>query len=72
MHYFSLKDSYDNQMFPGDTFFSVPTRIVVTMRVLLAIESVTFVEESLLVSVKLRPVWEFQIPICKEEENKNN
>lgn len=41
------------------------TRIVVTIRVLLAIESVMFVEESLVVSVKLRPIWEFQIPICK-------
>lgn len=30
--------------------------MVVTMSVLLAIESVTFVDESLLVSVKLRPV----------------
>lgn len=32
------------------------TRMVVTMSVLLAMESVTFVEESLLFSVKLRPV----------------
>lgn len=44
---------------------TIHTRIVVTMRVLLAIESVTFVEESLLFSVKLRPVWEFHTPICK-------
>lgn len=43
------------------------TRIVVTMRVLLAIESVTFVDESLLLSVKLRPVWEFHTPIYKDK-----
>lgn len=43
-------------MLPGDGCSPLRTRIVVTMRVLLAIESVTFVDESLLVSVKLRPV----------------
>lgn len=43
--------------------------MVVTMRVLLAIESVTFVDESLLSSVKLRPVWEFHTPICGESNN---
>lgn len=35
------------------------------MRVLLAIESVTFWDESLLLSVTLRPVWQFQTPICE-------
>lgn len=53
-------------MLPDNDFTSIHTRIVVTMRVLLAIESVTFVDESLLFSVKLRPVWEFHTPICKE------
>lgn len=48
-----------------NVYFFTHTRIVVTIRVLLAIESVIFVEESLVVSVKLRPIWEFQIPICK-------
>lgn len=47
-------------------FMSVHTRIVVTIRVLLAIESVTFVDESLLISDKLRPVWEFHTPICNK------
>lgn len=49
-------------------FTYIHTRIVVTMRVLLAMESVTFVDESLLFSVKLRPVWEFHTPICKEKK----
>lgn len=49
-------------------FAYIHTRIVVTMRVLLAMESVTFVDESLLFSVKLRPVWEFHTPICTDEK----
>lgn len=39
-----------------DDFTSFHTKMVVTIRVLLAMESVTFVDESLLMSVKLRPV----------------
>lgn len=44
--------------------------MVVTMSVRLAIESVTFVDKSLLVSVKLRPVWEFQTPICEGQNER--
>lgn len=46
------------------------TRIVVTMRVLLAMESVTLVDNSLEFSVKLRPVFEFHTPICKRNNIK--
>lgn len=43
------------------------TKIVVTMRVLFAIESVTLVTFSFLVSVRLRPLMEFQRAICNTE-----
>lgn len=43
------------------------TKMVVTIRVRLAKESVMLVDRSLLLSVMLRPLYEFQTPICTEE-----
>lgn len=43
------------------------TKMVVTISVRLAKESVMLVDRSLLLSVMLRPLYEFQTPICAEE-----
>ena len=45
------------------------TRMVVTMSVLLASESVTLRDPSLLLSVMLSPRLEFHMPICTEHSD---